>query len=312
MLHVPLQSTLAGVMLAGALVCAGPALASDAGSGDAATRPLAPWLRGGLLQQAEHSPLLPSLRLDRAGTSMLDAGQTTTSDRSRYVLPVLLSLAVPGTGEISMGHWWNGLPLLAADVATWFAYAHYENEGQEMRDAFEAYADEHWHEGWYEVAGDSMPGWRQQMARYYDPASPDFVPNSREHWVPEPGGELGDGYCDCSPPYIPYEEDPQEYYENAGKYQHFFPGWDDWVAPATGPDIPDSPNRRTYVAMRIDSNESFDNANTMLGVAVVTRVVSALQSIWLVRREGRDDGLRFEPVTFGKGMGSGLRLLHRF
>jgi hypothetical protein len=304
------QSTLAGLMRAGLMrmvvwvwvwvcVCAWVAPASAASRGSTAANPAASWLRGNTLQPAVDTPLLPSRRLDRGGASTLGTGQTTTtSNRGRYAVPVVLSLLVPGTGEISTGHWWNGLPLLAADVATWIGYAHYESNGQDTRDAFEAFADQHWSES----------TWNTNMGRYYDPQSPDFITGSPQLWV----GEPPPGYCDCSPPYIPYEEDPQEYYENAGKYRHFYPGWDDWVAPATGPDIPDSPNRRTYVDMRIESNDNFDNADAMLGVAALTRVVSALQSIWLVRRDSHNDGLSLEPVTFGRGMGSGLRLRHRF
>jgi hypothetical protein len=66
-------------------------------------------------------------------------------DHRRYVLPVLLSAVVPGAGEIATGHFWRGLPLVAADVATWLVHANYEQKGRDWRDKYEAFADAHWH-----------------------------------------------------------------------------------------------------------------------------------------------------------------------
>jgi len=201
--------------------------------------------------------------------------------RSRYVLPMLLSAALPGAGEISMGHWWRGLPLVAADVATWLGYVHFDREGNDIREAYERYADENWSENRWQ---DSLT-----VTRFYDENAP---------WN-----------CDCSPPYIPPDEDLREYYENLGKYPQFFPGWADWQR-GYDPEDPQS-LRRIYSDMRIDSNSKFDNAHRLLGVAAITRVASVIQSFWLVRRESRSDGLMLEPFTFG-GFGSGLRVTARF
>lgn len=244
------------------------------------------------------SVLVPSQRLDRSGDAAGTApDDATASGRRRYVVPVLLSLVVPGAGEIASGHWLRGLPLVAAEAATWVAYAHFDREGHTIRDQFEAFADAHW----------DTDRWYNNLNTYYNPDSPDYIQDAPHLWAPEPNT------CNCSPPFIPYEDDPQEYYENAGKYKHFYPGWDDWETsqPKDDPAIHTTPNRERYVAMRIDSNNNFDIAGRMLGVAAITRVASVLQSIWLVRSAGREDGLRLEPVTFG-GLGSGLRLSQRF
>ena len=115
--------------------------------------------------------------------------------------------------------------------------------------------------------------------------------------------------CDCSPPYIPKDEDAHEYYENLGKYNHFYPGWDDWSL-SYDPESPDA-NRRQYVDMRIESNDNYDNAHTLLGVAAVTRIISVIQSFWLVRRDSRQEGLQLQPMT-DRGFGSGLRLTWSF
>lgn len=235
------------------------------------------------------SPLIPSLRLDVMAQPETQPEGTSASGtpKSRYAVPMLLSAILPGAGEISMGHWWNGVPLLAADVATWFGYAHYRSEGNNMIDAYQAYADRFWsEERWQE----NLP--LAEGGIHYDPDDPPW-------------------YCGCSPPYIPPEEDLREYYENIGKYSQFFPGWEDWH-PGYDPEDPSS-FRRIYADMRIEANSNFDNADRLLGVAALTRVVSVVQSFWLVRRESRSQatGLLLEPVTF-RGLGSGLRLRASF
>ncbi len=198
---------------------------------------------------------------------------------------------MPGAGEIATGHVWNGLPLVAADVATWLGYAHFQSEGDEWKSTYESFADAHWNEArWQtnlEFAASPQAG-PNDWSTYWDPAAPHN--------------------CNCSPPYIPRAEDEREYYENLGKYNHFFPGWDGWSTSY----VPENPatNRRQYVDMRIESNNNFDNAHAMLGVAAATRVLSVLQSFWLVRRDTRAS-LRVEPMLF-RGAGSGLRLKWSF
>jgi hypothetical protein len=237
------------------------------------------------------SPVLPSLRLEHTGGT--DAPAAPAADggsRSAYVVPALFSALVPGTGEIYSGHWLNGLPLLALDVATWIGYAHYDSEGERLRSDFIAFADAHWSEA----------DWRERLTdtRWWSDSAP--------------------YNCDCSPPYIPKEEDAREYYENLGKYRHFYPGWDDWPRYVTGPgeeeNYPwDDPNtsRRQYVDMRIESNSNFDKANNMLALAAVNRVVSVIQSLWLVHNDRRSQGVMIEPFTF-EGFGSGIRLKASF
>ena len=62
--------------------------------------------------------------------------------------------------------------------------------------------------------------------------------------------------------------------------------------------------------MRIASNDSYDNADQLLSVAAITRVVSVVQCIWLVHRDANRTKLSVEPM-FGR-LGPGLRLRARF
>lgn len=228
--------------------------------------------------------LLPSQRLDLSASSSSSSSDPNGPTKSRYALPMVLSAVVPGAGEISLGHWWRGVPLVALDVATWLGYAHFNSEGNSIRDDYESFADAHWSEARWQTNLPTAYG-----GLYYDETAP---------WN-----------CDCSPPYIPPDEDQREYYENLGKYRQFFPGWEDW-SDNYDPENPES-LRRIYADMRIDSNNNFDNAHRMLGVAALTRLVSVAQSFWLVRSQTQSAGLMLQPVTFG-GLGSGLKLKATF
>ena len=79
---------------------------------------------------------------------------------------------------------------------------------------------------------------------------------------------------------------------------------------AYNPEDPES-LRRQYVDMRIESNDNYDNAHALLGLAAATRIISVIQSFWLVRRESRREGLQLQPMRYG-GFGSGLRLTWSF
>ena len=234
--------------------------------------------------------LLPSARLHLEDVDADEPTPGAATSRSRYAVPMLLSAIVPGTGEIVTGHLWNGLPLVVADVATWIGYAHYQSEGNDWKETYEAFADAHWDESRWQTnlqEADASPP--NPWDSYWDPSAPDN--------------------CDCSPPYIPRSEDEREYYENLGKYNHFFPGWEDWTL-TYDPESPAS-LRRQYVDMRIESNENYENSHTMLGVAAATRLISVIQTFWLVRRQGQQPGWLVEPVTF-RGRGSGMRLKWSF
>jgi hypothetical protein len=225
-------------------------------------------------------PLVPSRRLQWQEESTPAPPPAPPKRNVGRYLPALLSAVVPGTGEIVTGHWWNGLPLVAADVATWIGYAHYQNEGADIRTDSYHFADRYWHESRWQ---DSLT-----VTSYWDTTA---------------------AYnCNCSPPWIPREQDEREYYENIGKYPQFYPGWADWK---TGYD-PESPAalRRQYVDLRIASNDSYDNADQLLSVAALTRVVSVVQCVWLVHRDVNRTRLSVQP-TFGR-YGPGLSLRARF
>jgi hypothetical protein len=206
---------------------------------------------------------------------------------------------------MASGHFWRGLPLLAIDIATWAGYFHYQNEGEDFRAQYETFADQNWH-----YSGDvnangtvdfgEIPGWQENLRDYYDGQSGptyDFYDTEQPY--------------NCTCPYIPKEDDRQHYYENIGKYLFYYSGWDDWAwngDPATS----DSRSlRHQYNSMRIESNDNFDRATDLVVVAMATRLVSVVQSVFLVRGDRQQAKFDLQPVPV-PGRGGGFRLRYRY
>jgi hypothetical protein len=91
--------------------------------------------------------------------------QETNSDTSnetvsvtglkKPALGILLSAAIPGTGEFYSGSWIKGAIFLGIETGLWIGYMHYRDEGLELEDRFHDYADAHWHEeDWILKGGD--------------------------------------------------------------------------------------------------------------------------------------------------------------
>jgi hypothetical protein len=239
----------------------------------------------------EPSPLLPPLRLQAGdvASQQVDGGDAGGySMHRRYVLPVALSALVPGAGEIATGHWLRGVPLVAADVATWIGYGHFRAEGRDWRDRYEAFADRFWDYGrWQRVLREHYDGDPASEPAFYDP-------------------DDASDHCVCA--WISLQEDRQHYYENIGKYDYYWGGWQDWSS-----DRRDSEGlRRAYADMRIESNDNFDRSTNLIVVAMATRLLSAVQTVFLVRGDlQRETRLGLRPLKMS-GRGAGIELTYEY
>jgi hypothetical protein len=173
--------------------------------------------------------------------------------------PVALSAVIPGLGEAVTGHK-RGYFFIAADAASWYSVKHFDDEGNEKEDEYEAFALAHW----------SEEEWTASLA----------------------AGEMNDyfGYPAGSTPedvplYVSREEDEREWFENLGKWDVFYWGWDDGFPSGFLPEDFDpmyqTPNRKEYVAMRGESNDAFSNRDKFLTLNLITRVISVLDVAYL-------------------------------
>jgi hypothetical protein len=231
------------------------------------------------------------LQQDERSTPTLPRGNSGAAAPRRW-WPLLASAAVPGLGEISTGHL-RGIPMIAIDAGIWVGVVTKHKEGKDKEDDFEAFALEHWSEAEWTAA---------LAAGTLDP----FFP-------PE---DYGQGSTpDDVALYVSREDDEREWFENAGKWDQFAWGWreywddtwnavhhpdfigPDFYAPQPGPGNGDTwffgdnptmtPLRREYIGMSQASNDAFETRDTFLSAALLLRVVSVLQMIYLEGFVGR-------------------------
>jgi hypothetical protein len=243
---------------------------------------------------------MPARNLE-GGPSGLWLGGGSSSSRHKY-LPVLLSLLVPGAGEIYTGHYVRGAALLAAEVSAWTGYVYYHGKGLDSRDAYERFADAHWD---YDKWILDHPATQGLSAEDRDFAALDSI--GRNDWT-----DLWPGYHT----WHSKEEEKQNYYETIGKYDWFISGWEDWD-PDAEPWAHDTGLRTTYRSMRRASNEQMDKADKFIYLSIAARVVSLVEMVLLTRdgsyssAEGAAQG--FSVKTRATGIASGeIALVYRF
>ncbi len=198
-------------------------------------------------------------------------------------LPVLMSLVLPGAGEVAMGYK-RGYVMAAADIFAWTQVSKYHDEGGDLRDEYIAFADAHYSDdllvaGYYPGGAPIDSGYRDGQGELYFPAV---------------GPISSVDELDRLPLYVTKEDDFREYYENLGKWDQFIFGWDDYIRPddypgytPTGDRAVDlqqpwvSANRELYRVMRGESNDAYKTRDRWLYMNIGLRMVSVLQVAYL-------------------------------
>lgn len=232
----------------------------------------------------------PALRLDSSlGAPRLEFGGSPEPSRPGGALPVVLSLLIPGAGEIYMGYYKRGAALVLLEVAAWTGYAAYRQKGLDTRTEYEAYADEHW----------DQSRWLSEH-----PSGPYFTLGDLEYegstgaWEDNLKGKVSDNFFYM--PFISRAEDKQHYYENIGKYNWFISGWDDWDATLQPPDyhyLELTDHRTAYRNLRVESNDQLENADRFIYLSIAARTYSLIETIMLARKAG--DGGRSGDGGYG-------------
>ncbi len=225
-----------------------------------------------------------------------DVGGTTVGPRTGSggrspAIPMLMSLVLPGAGEVYLGHK-RGFLQIALDAASWYGAAHNASKGDDKKDEYFAFADEHWFLEKLDAAYD---------AAYLDRPDANFDYTE----VVGVGSEYFgyDGYTNI-PLWVSEAADRREYYENLGKWEQFVFGWDDFTDPrefldTTEIDIANlgdprtSRNREFYRDLRQESNDYYAKRDRFIYLSIAFRVFSVLQVAYL------------EGLLFGDGGGAG-------
>ena len=207
--------------------------------------------------------------------------------RSGKFLPIMLSVLLPGTGEIYMGYYKRGIALAAAEVLAWSGYFYYHDQGLDERQDFENFADANWDfDRWIDWHPDAYP---------LDLSFAELDSIGRGKWTT--GGSW--------PPYHPYfpkSQDKQSYYEIIGKYDWFISGWGDFNPDAQPQD---TDLRTLYRSMRKTSNDHLKTADRFIYLSLAARAFSIVETILLSREPGPDS------ADGGANVGSGFDLTIR-
>jgi hypothetical protein len=229
-------------------------------------------------------------------------GEDAPGEKSPW-LAAVLSLAVPGAGEVYAGSYIKGAAFFAAEVTLWgFAYS-YNKEGDQLTEEYHAYANEHWsatrYADWTLANLGNLNPYITTTADEYRaliypddevyPAPPCDPPFSCVNWkeLNDMERDIANGVLNGYTHTLPYYGE-QQYYELIGKYEQFSRGWDD--SPNVDPPGTVNPIRSTserffeYAKMRAHANDQYDVAATFVSLAVVNHILSAIDGYWSVTR----------------------------
>ncbi len=219
---------------------------------------------------------------------------------------MLASLVLPGAGEAMMGYK-RGYVMMAADIFAWTQVAKYHSDGDDLREKYYDFADDHYS--------------NENLVLGYAPIPLDSDPRAglgMEYFSEIVAGTVTDvADLENLSLYVTIEDDRREYYENLGKWDQFIFGWDDFRRPDDIPagidyeltgTIDDlrqpwvSENRTIYRQMRDDSNDAFKTRDRWMYLNIGLRVFSVLQVAYLGGLLGGSDSYDLEvaghPVQF--------------
>ncbi len=205
-----------------------------------------------------------------ARAEVLDAGGDEAQGGHDPARMFLLSLAVPGSGQIVQGEK-RGWLYLVAELAFWGGFYALNEAGLGERDDYERFADEHW----------------------------DF--DGYSAWYQDNCVDCGDdcaGDYDCRPL---AEYGTQEYYEDIGKYGTYWRWWhfdgDEWDIVWDGYSAEDVSFRDEYWGMRQESNRHLRQARYFMMAAFLNHVVSAVDSFLSARSGGAESAVAAPDVA---------------
>lgn len=311
----PTRGAVRAVLLAtvsAVILCGSAALAVAGVQSPGAER--AAWLldRGQWQDRLVAGETLPQPDEFGAGAVTLPESREEDSGR-KPALHILASLALPGAGEAMLGYK-RGYFMMAADIFAWTQVFKNDSDGNDLRDEYYAFADDHWTEGrLVEAYNSSVHGYLDGIGLEY------FVDVEPVTSVDDLEGNL--------PLWVSRAADEREYYENLGKWDQFVFGWDDFRLPDDPPvgttytptgtleDLRQSwtsPNRDTYRQLRDESNDAFKARDRWLYVNIGLRILSVVQTAYLegmlgggpareLEVSGHPVRLIAQPVGWGEG-----------
>lgn len=209
------------------------------------------------------------------------------------ILAGVLSLIIPGSGEIYVGEYLKAGIFLAIEAAVVTTAIVYDGKGDDKTIEFQNYADAYTNpeHNW------SVLKYAEWLIEYEqgDPNmilsnDPNLPPWEQVDWVLLNASEKG------SHKLPPHGE--QQYYELIGKYHQYSSGWNDFTGGGNKDQI--SPNFTFYSGMRGDANDFYSVASTAVIGIYVNHFLSALDAVWSAAQFNKDLAVkvRLENIQF--------------
>ena len=220
-------------------------------------------------------------------------------------LAAVMSLVVPGSGEVYSGSYLKGAIFFVADVISISAAVNYNNKGNNQNNIDEAYANAHWsavrYANWtIDNIGVLNPSLANLQNQYRSEVfySGDTVnsppPFGNVNWAElnsmesDIGASQDEGYPPNGYTHQIFNYGLAQYYKELGKYDQFGPGWDDYIkGPITASNFPvsyESPHFVTYRNMRAEDDRLNVIATTWTSIALFNHVLSAADAFWSAKR----------------------------
>ena len=239
-------------------------------------------------------------------TTLPNQGEfSATGDKSPW-LAAGMSAVIPGAGEFYAKSYVKAAVFVAVEAASWIVAYAYNKKGDNQTDDFQNYANLHWSASKYadwvlnnlSTLNPAMQGQQQSYGDLiyregYNPQDPpSYLPPYLEmNWKELNAMEdviravTGNGFSHLLPDW-----NDQQFYELIGKYSQFRTGWDDdQLQDGQLPlQLPANGHMITYRDMRAQANSYYDVASTMVSVAVINHIVSALDAFWSVTRYNKN------------------------
>ena len=206
------------------------------------------------------------------------------------ILGGLMSILLPGAGEIYAGEYWKAAIFIAVEAAAITTAVIYDKKGDDKTAEFESFANQNWDIKRYaEWTLNNLPVLNASLnASDYR----DLVINPSDgsvNWSELNNLEraIGNGYSHTLAQY-----GDQQYYEMIGKYPQFSHGWSDSEPSDTDYHIL-SPYFKSYSIMRGDANDLYGVASTAVIFIYVNHFLSALDAAWSVANYNNELAVKF-------------------
>jgi len=204
----------------------------------------------------------------------------------------LLSLGVPGAGELYAGNPLKAGIFLGLEAAAWSGVLIYNKKGNDGEENYREFADAHWqfdyYYDWFVFFGDDSIYTEQLPVEV-------VISGSDTTYIPDKN---------------------HDYYEMIGKYDWFILGWEDLPnrdairdstkeLPHDAEEIlevlkaheDDSDLRLEYMNMRKQTNDYFTTSKYFVGAVILNHILSAFDAAWTAKRSNDKlyEGFTFSP-----------------